>query len=218
MNRSPELEFTFQSAEPLRFGAAPHIVFKLKVANSGDADIHSVILKCQIQLEAVRRHYTADEQSQLQDLFGDASRWADTLRSLLWANTSTIIPAFARETTVDLQVPCTFDFNVATTKYFAGIEAGDIPVSCFFSGTVFYDDGNGALQATQIPWDKEAAYRLPIQVWREMMDSYYPNVAWLCLRRDVFERLHQYKIEKGIPTFEEALLHILGDNVKARIA
>src|SRR5690349_24055283 len=125
MNRRPELDFTFQSAEPLRFGASPHIVFKLKVANSGDADIHSVILNCQIQLVAVRRHYTADEQSQLQDLFGDASRWADTLRSLLWANTSTIIPAFTREITVDLQVPCTFDFNVATTKYFAGIEAGD---------------------------------------------------------------------------------------------
>jgi Family of unknown function (DUF6084) len=218
MSRRPELDFTLQSAEPLRFGASPHIVFKLKVANSGDADIHSVILRCQIQLDAARRHYTADEQTELQDLFGDASRWADTLRSLLWANTSTIIPGFSRETTVELQVPCTFDFNVATTKYFAGIKAGDIPVSCFFSGTVFYDDGNGALQATQIPWDKEAAYRMPLQVWREMMDSYYPNAAWLCLRRDVFERLHQYKIEKGIPTFDEALSKILDDKVKVRIA
>src|SRR5262249_41716153 len=209
VNRRPELDFTFQSAEPLRFGASPHIVFKLKVVNNGDADIHSVILRCQIQLDAALRHYTVDEQADLHDLFGDPDRWADTLRSFLWANTSTIIPAFARETTIDLHVPCTFDFNVATTKYFAGIKTGDIPVSCFFSGTVFYDDGSGALQATQIPWEKEAAYRMPIHVWREMMDSYYPNIAWLCLRRDVFERLHQYKIEKGIPTFEEVLLRIL---------
>jgi hypothetical protein len=51
-----------------------------------------------------------------------------------------------------------------------------------------------------------------------MMNSYYPNVAWLSLRRDVFERLHQYKIDRGIPTFEEALLQILDDKVKARIA
>src|SRR5215471_15008769 len=143
VNRRPELDFTLQSAEPLRFGASPHIVFKLKLVNNGDADIHSVILRCQIQLDAARRHYTADEQDDLQDLFGDPSRWADTLRSFLWANTSTIIPAFARETTIDLHVPCTFDFNVATTKYFAGVKAGDIPVSWFFSGTVFYDDGSG---------------------------------------------------------------------------
>src|SRR5215831_2564644 len=78
MKRRPEPDFAFQFAEPLRFGAAPHIVFKLKVTNSGDADIHSVILRCQIQLDAVRRQYTADEQTGLQDLFGDASRWADT--------------------------------------------------------------------------------------------------------------------------------------------
>jgi hypothetical protein len=213
----PELDFTLQSAEPLRFGTSPHIAFKLKVANNSDTEIHSVILRSQIQLDAARRHYTEAEQAGLQDLFGDPSRWGDTMRSLLWANTSTVVPAFARETTVDLQVPCTFDFNVATTKYFAGIQEGDIPVTCLFSGTVFYD-GGGTLQATQIPWEKEATYRLPIQVWHEMMNNYYPNVAWLSLRRDVFERLYQYKTERGIPTFEEALLQILDGKVKARIA
>src|SRR5262249_855806 len=152
------------------------------------------------------------------DLFGDPGRWGETLRSLLWANTGTVIPAFARETMVDLQVPCTFDFNVATTKYFAGIREGDIPMTCLFSGTVFYDGGEGALQAAQIPWEKEATYRLPVRVWHEMMNSYYPNVTWLSLQRDVFERLHQYKIDRGLPTFEEALLDILDEKVKARIA
>jgi hypothetical protein len=215
---APELDFTLQSAEPLRFGASPHIIFKLKVANNSDTGIHSVILRSQIQLEAARRHYSEAEQAGLQDLFGDPSRWGDTVRSLLWANTSTVIPAFTRETTVDLQVPCTFDFNVATTKYFAGIKEGDIPVTCLFSGTVFYVGGDGALQAAQIPWEKEATYRLPVRVWHEMMNSYYPNVAWLSLGRDVFERLHQYKIDRGIPTFEEALLQMLDEKVKARIA
>ena len=213
-----ELDFTLQSAEPLRFGASPHITFKLKVANNSDTGIHSVILRSQIQLEAARRHYSEAEQAGLQDLFGDPSRWGDTVRSLLWANTGTVIPAFARETMVDLQVPCTFDFNVATTKYFAGIREGDIPMTCLFSGTVFYDGGEGALQAAQIPWEKEATYRLPVRVWHELMNSYYPNVAWLSLRRDVFERLYQYKIDRGLPTFEEALLDILEDKVKARIA
>ena len=45
--------------------------------------------------------------------------------------------------------------------------------------------------------------------WREMMDSYYPNSVWLKLRRDVFERLYQYKMQHGIPTWEQALESML---------
>ena len=59
----------------------------------------------------------------------------------------------------------------------------------------------GALQVSQIPWDKEARYRLPVHVWQQMMDLYYPNTAWLCLRKDVFDRLYHYKVRRGIPTF-----------------
>ena len=42
-----------------------------------------------------------------------------------------------------------------------------------------------------------------------MMDTYYPNSAWLCLRRDIFERLYEYKMRHGIPTWEAALEKIL---------
>ncbi len=105
---------------------------------------------------------------------------------------------------MELQVPCTFDFNVAATKYFHGITEGDIPLSFLFSGTAFYA-AQGSLRVTPIPWDREAKYKLPVRVWRDMMDMYYPNSAWLSLRKDVFERLYQYKMSKGIPTFEEAL-------------
>jgi len=42
-----------------------------------------------------------------------------------------------------------------------------------------------------------------------MMDIYYPNSACPCLRRDVFERLYQYKVENGIPTWEKGLENIL---------
>jgi hypothetical protein len=78
-----------------------------------------------------------------------------------------------------------------------------------FSGTVFYEAADGALQVEQIPWDREAKYRLPVRVWKEMMEHYYPNSAWLCLRRDVFDRLYRYKMRRGIPTWEQALDSIL---------
>jgi hypothetical protein len=106
-------------------------------------------------------------------------------------------------------VPCTFDFNVAATKYFHGLADGDVPLNFLFSGTVFYADGEGALQVAPIPWDKEARFRLPVKSWQEMMEIYYPNTAWLCLRRDVFEKVYQYKVEHGIPTWEQAIESML---------
>jgi hypothetical protein len=41
------------------------------------------------------------------------------------------------------------------------------------------------------------------------MDLYYPNSAWLRIRQDVFDRLHQYKMQAGMATWEEALESLL---------
>lgn len=206
----PDLSFQIEKAEPQRFTVAPTLLFKLRISNAvANETVHSVALRCQIQLEVTRRQYSAEDQKQLSDLFGDAERWGQTLKTMLWTHASVVAPAFQDSAAVDLPVPCTFDFNVAATKYFHGLADGDVPLCFLFSGTVFYADGSGALQVAPIPWDKEARFRLPVKSWREMMDIYYPNTAWLCLRRDVFERLYQYKVEHGIPTWEQALERIL---------
>jgi hypothetical protein len=128
---------------------------------------------------------------------------------MLWTHTSAIVTPFIGNTVVDLPVPCSFDFNIAATKYFAGLENGEVPLCLQFSGTVFYANASGMLQVGQISWEKEARYRLPVQLWREMMDIYYPNTAWLCLQRDAFERLHDYKMRSGIPTWEQVLERII---------
>lgn len=201
----PDLAIAVENAEPVPFAATPTLAFKLRVTNRYPEEaIHTVVLRCQIQIEVTRRKYAAPEQERLRDLFGEPERWGQTLRNLLWINASVIVPQFAGVTTVDLQVPCTFDFSVATTKYFNGLTDGDIPVCLMFSGTVFYADPDGALQVAPISWDKETNFRLPARVWKDMMDVYYPNSAWLCLRRDVFEELHRFKVERGIPTWEQA--------------
>ncbi|MFZ3329090.1 MAG: DUF6084 family protein, partial [Candidatus Acidiferrales bacterium] len=46
---------------------------------------------------------------------------------------------------------------------------------------------------------------LPVTVWKDLMDMYYPNSAWLSLHRDTFEKLYQFKVREGITTWEEAL-------------
>ena len=66
------------------------------------------------------------------------------------------------------------------------------------------------MQIAQIPWDRDASYRLPVSVWKEMMDLHYPNIAWLCLRRDVFDRIDEYKARHSIATWEQTLERMLG--------
>ena len=202
----PDLGFKIEGAEVSKFSASPQIAFKLRLTNTNPAEtIHSVALRCQIQIEVTRRRYTVEDQEKLRDLFGDPDRWSQTLRNLLWTHVNVNVPPFQGSTVVDLLVPCTFDFNVGATKYFHGLGDGEVPLCVMFSGTVFYAAKEEHMQVSLISWDKEARYSLPVRVWRDMMDSYYPNTAWLCLRRDIFERLYEYKVRHGIPTWEQAL-------------
>lgn len=206
----PDLNFEIKGAEPLPFAASPQLIFKLGISNAdAEQNVHTVALRCQIQIEAARRQYSDEEKARLRDLFGEPERWKETLRTMLWTHSERVVTPFTGSTVVDLPVACSFDFNLAATKYFAGLENGEVPLVLQFSGTVFYPGEDGALQAAQIPWSAETKYRLPVRVWQEMMEIYYPNSAWLCLRRDVFDRLYRYKVRRGIPTWEQALENIL---------
>jgi len=201
-----DLRLTVESAEPVRFAAAPLMAFKLRITNdSAEELIHTVALKVQIQLEVTRRQYAAEEQERLQDLFGSPDRWGQTLRSMLWTHASVVVPRFTGSTLADLHVPCTFDFNVAATKYFYGLASGDLPLCFQFSGTVFYQGADETLQVSPISWEKEAKYRLPLSVWKDLIEEYYPKSTWLALHRDTFDRLYQYKVREGLPTWEQAL-------------
>lgn len=212
----PDLSFAVESAAAVTFAASPLISFKLRISNANAAEkIQSVMLRSQVQIETLKRRYTAKEQEQLFELFGEPERWNRTLRPMLWVNTSVVAPPFEGETVIDLPVPCTFDFNIAATKFFAGLDDGVVPVNLMFSGTVFFEREGANLQVEQISWDKEAQFRLPVSVWREMMDHYYPNSAWLCLRRDVFDRLSRYKLEQGLHSWEQALESLLPEPAKS---
>ena len=113
----PDLTFQIEKAEPQRFTVAPTLLFKLRITNATPNEtVHSVALRCQIQLEVTRRQYSPTDQDQLKDLFGEAERWSQTLKTMLWTHASVVAPAFSDTAVVDVPVPCTFDFNVAATK------------------------------------------------------------------------------------------------------
>jgi hypothetical protein len=205
----PDLDFAVEGAEVLEFAAVPSLLFKLRIDNLEEEPIRSVALNTQIRIAATQRHYDAAEQERLLELFGEPSRWKDTLRSLLWTHTVLQVPPFSGSTVADMPVPCTYDLEVVAAKYFYAVEDGEVPLEFLFSGTVFYAGEGGRLQVARISWEKEAEYRLPVRLWKEMMEHYFPNSAWIRLHRDAFDRLYDYKIRKGFPTWEatvEALL------------
>jgi hypothetical protein len=210
----PDLNFRIDGAEPQRFAASPHLLFKLRITESvtpGECPtpIHAVALRCQVRIEPARRRYSAAEKDRLRDLFGTPERWGQTLRPLLWTHVSAVVPPFTGSHVIDLPVPCSYDFSLAATKYFDALEEDGIPLCFLFSGTIFHQMPEDALQVAQISWEKEASFRLPAAIWRELMDLYYPNCAWLCLRKDVFDALNQYRSRQGLPTWEQVLEHLL---------
>jgi hypothetical protein len=210
----PDLHFQVEGAEPERVAAAPLLRFRLRVAErvavgAEPTPIHAVALSCQVRIEPALRRYTAREQERLLDLFGTPERWGQTVRPMLWTHAGALVRPFAGDTVVDLPVPCSYDFSLAASRYFDALEGGEIPLCFLFSGTIFYQAEERGLQVAQVPWDREASFRLPAATWKELMDLYYPNVAWLCLRKDIFDRLGDYKSRRGLATWEQVVERLL---------
>lgn len=204
-----DLDFAVESARAEPASIAPLILFGLRLTNRTPAlKVQNVSLQCQLRIDPARRHYGSAEQDRLVDLFGTVERWGQTLQSFLWTQVSLSVPSFDESCAIDLPVPCSYDFNVAGTKYFYGLEDGEAPLSFLFSGTIFYRE-DGRLQIGQIAWTKQASFRLPAQVWQAMMDRHYAGRAWLHLDCDVFERLYAYKRRRQIPRWEDAIAALL---------
>ena len=211
----PDLHFQVEDVFATPNAVVPQLTFKVRITNTEPEPIHSIALRVQVQIEPVRRRYTPVEQEHLKELFGEPERWSKSVHPLLWTNANVNVTGFTGSSVIDVPVPCTFDFNVAVTKYIHGLEGGEFPMSLLFSGTIFHA-GRMGLQVAQIPWDREASYKLPVGVWKEMMDLHYPNTAWLCLQRDAFDRLAEYKARNNIPTWEQALERALGLTAEAK--
>lgn len=211
----PDLLFQVEDVFATPNAAIPQLTCKVRVSNAESEPVHSIALRAQIQIEPMRRRYTPVEQQHLQELFGEPERWSKSVHPLLWTNTNVTVTGFAGSTVIEIPVPCTFDFNVAITKYIYGLEGGELPISLLFSGTVFHA-GRMGLQIAQIPWDREATYKLPVSVWKQMMDQHYSNTAWLCLQRDAFDRLAEYKARNNIATWEQAIERALGLTAEAK--
>ena len=187
-------------AEP--YAAVPTLLLRLAITEPSGDPVHAIALRTQIQIEPQRRRYSKDEEARLLELFGEQPQWGESLRPFLWTHASTMLTGFTGRTEVDLPVACSYDFEVAAAKYLHSLSDGEIPLALLFSGTVFARR-DGVVSVQPVAWHVEADYRLPVQVWRDLMDLYFPNSGWIRLRRETIDALTRYKAERAIPSWED---------------
>ncbi|MGH3683595.1 MAG: DUF6084 family protein [Pseudonocardiaceae bacterium] len=211
-----ELTFTCLDVQPERYGMAPTLLFRLRVNVAAGKRVRAVALRCQIRIEPARRGYGEQEAERLLELFGERGRWGDTVKPFQFANTSTVVASFTDSIEVDVSVPCSYDMEVTAGRYFHALEDGEIPFILLFSGTIFGDGENG-LWIEQVPWHAEARYRMPVTVWRDMMDSHFPGSGWLRLRRDTIDALAEFRATRALPTWDDAIIAVL-DAARERTA
>ncbi len=196
------VSFEVVGARAEGYAAVPTLVLRLRITSADSLPVHAMTLRCQIMIEPKRRHYDAAEEVRLNEMFGETPRWGDTLKPFLWTNVSTTVPGFNATTEIDLPIACTYDFEIAAAKYMHSLDDGEIPIVAMFSGTVFGKSAAG-LSAVPISWSEESSYRLPVALWREMMDLYFPNSAWLRLSRETLDSLQRYKVDRTLRTWDE---------------
>ena len=207
-----EFSFACIGVRADRYAAGPTLVFRLRVTAGDNAHVHALALRCQIRIEPARRGYEPAEADGLADLFGERSRWGSTLQPVQFAQVSVMVPSFTGEIETDLVVPCTYDMEIAATRYLTALTDGEVPLLMLFSGTAF--TGTGGFQVEPVPWDREAAFRMPVTAWREMVEQHFPGCGWIRLPRDTMDALLAYRSRHALPSWEatvQALLDMESD-------
>ncbi|MFI1507134.1 DUF6084 family protein [Streptomyces sp. NPDC020597] len=204
-----EFSFACTGVRADRFAAGPTLVFRLRVTAAAGARVHALALRCQIRIEPARRTYGAAEADGLSDLFGERSRWGSTLQPVQFAQVALMVPSFTGEIETDLVVPCTYDMDIAATRYLSALADGEVPLLMLFSGTAF--TGDGGFRVEPVPWDREATYRMPVAAWRDMVEQHFPGCGWIRLPRATMDALLAYRSRHALTSWEATLKALLDD-------
>ena len=205
-----ELTFDCTGAQADRYAVVPALSLTLRISETSGQRVEAIALRCQIRIEPARRPYSGAEAERLNDLFGDTERWANTLRPLQLVTVATMVPGFSGSTETELPINFTYDLEIGATRYFASLDDGEVPLLLLFSGTVF-SVVDGRIQVQQVPWSKEAAYRLPVSVWREAVDAHFPNSAWIKMSNQTMEELQRFKTAQALPTWDLTIQALLAE-------
>ncbi len=204
-------EFEVVGVEAVERAAAPTLRFEVRATDRSGLPVYMIALSVLITIEPAKRSYDGPTRERLVELFGEPERWATTTTSFRWTQTDVFVPSFAETTNFAIPVACTYDLEVAASKYFHGLDGGEAPLRFHFSGTVFYEAADTSMQQLRIPWDRSVRYSMPVAAWDEMIAAHYPYRAWIPVHTETLARLARRKAALGLPTFDATAAKLLDE-------
>ena len=211
VNPRPELAIT--GVDWQRFATAPTLLFQCNINEPSGRDVYTVALSCQINIDPAKRRYEPDTREALIELFGEPQRWGATTRSFVWGRSDVLVPSFRGATAFTIPLACTYDMELAAGKYFYSLPDGEVPMTFHLSGSIMFKGEGGELRISQVPWDIDTRFLMPVGVWRSMMDHHYPNGTWLRVGKDILQRLDRIKTSEGLHSYEAVVEELLKGHV-----
>jgi hypothetical protein len=202
--------FSVLDVEPVAAAATPTLRFHLHVDDPLGREVHTIALSVQIQIDPARRAYDPETRERLVELFGAPERWASTTHLLSWAHVDMLVKGFTGATSFAVDVPCTYDLEVAASKYFYSLPGGEVPLTFLFNGMVLYSGEHDRLQVAQVPWSCTARWRMPVDAWKRVMAAYYPGGGWVRLHAETLDALARRKADRGDHSFDDTVRGLLG--------
>jgi Family of unknown function (DUF6084) len=206
----PEPGFEITGAAHVAFAASPTMLFSATATEPNGFEVQSIGLTVQVMIDPARRGYDPDTRERLAELFGPPASWAPSTSGLAWARVAATVPGFSGSTAFGLEIPCTYDLEVAAAKYFYALADGQVPLTFHFNGNVFYrSPAGGQLQVVPVSWSNSAQYSMEVEVWRSMMAEHYPGGGWIRVQDGTLAALNQRRAARGLPSFDACVQELL---------
>lgn len=192
-----EPQLSVLDAGPVPHAATPTLRFQLHLTEPLGREVYVGALAIQVQIDPARRVYDDATRAKLVELFGAPERWAATTHPFQWAQVSTLVPGFTGATSFTLDVPVTYDLEVAASRYFHSLPDGLAPLSFHVTGMLLLVGADDRMQVVQVPWSCSARWSMPVETWQRTIAAYYPGGGWVRLQTETLDALGAYKAAAG---------------------
>lgn len=209
--RRAEVEpvFTILDVAPVVPALAPALRFSLHVSDPLGRDVVTIALSTQVHVEPAKRPYDAETRERLTDLFGTPARWPATTHPFEWARVEVLVPSFTGATSFELQLPVSYDLEIAATRFCWSLPGGHIPVAMHFSGMVVARDDDGRIAIERVPWSCSARWSMPVDAWKRAVSDQFPEGGWVRLEEPTLRALAARRAEQGDHSFDATVRGLL---------
>jgi hypothetical protein len=205
----PDPQFEITGAAHVAFAATPTMLFSATVTDTSGVDIQSISLSVQVMIEPAKRGYDPATRERLAELFGPPASWAPATSGMPWGRVAAAVPSFSGATMFGIEVPCTYDLEVASAKYFYAVADGEVPLGFHFNGNVFFYGARAQLTVVPVSWSATAHYKMPVAAWRAMIAEHYPGGGWIRVDSATLAALNERRAARGLPSFDAAVSELL---------